>query len=56
VSGGPGAAPLDVSSFHEEPLLEWHDIKGSKLRAMHMARSLIDLGQIARSLRARKSR
>ena len=53
VRGGPNVPPLDVDSFHEEPLLEWHDVAGSKLRATHMARSLYDLGQIARSLRAR---
>jgi dolichyl-phosphate beta-glucosyltransferase len=54
--GGPGAPPLELSAFHEEPLLEWHDIKGSKVRASDMARTLIDLGQIARSLRARSKR
>jgi len=53
VRGGPDAPPLDVDAFHEEPLLEWHDVAGSKLRATHMARSLYDLGQIARSLRTR---
>lgn len=53
VRGGPETPPLDVDAFHEEPLLEWHDVAGSKLRATHMARSLYDLGQIARSLRAR---
>ena len=56
VRGGPTAPPVDVDSFHEEPLLEWHDVAGSKLRATHMARSLYDLGQIARSLRARSKK
>jgi len=51
--GSAGCAPLAVSAFHEEPLLAWHDVAGSKLRATHMARSLYDLGQIARALRKR---
>jgi dolichyl-phosphate beta-glucosyltransferase len=54
VRGGPAAPPLDISTFHEEPLLEWHDVAGSKLRVLHMARSLLDLGQIARDLRKRR--
>jgi dolichyl-phosphate beta-glucosyltransferase len=54
VRGGPETAPLDIKAFHEEPLLEWHDVAGSKLRATHMARSLYDLGQIARDLRRRR--
>ncbi len=53
VRGGPSSPPLEIEAFHEEPLLEWHDVAGSKLRASHMARTLYDLGQIARSLRAR---
>lgn len=53
VRGGPSAPALDITAFHEEPLLEWHDVAGSKLRATHMARSLYDLGQIARDLRRR---
>jgi dolichyl-phosphate beta-glucosyltransferase len=56
VRGGPTTPPVAIDAFHEEPLLEWHDIKNSKVRVSHMARTLIDLGQIARSLRARSKR
>jgi dolichyl-phosphate beta-glucosyltransferase len=51
--GGNGAPALDVHTFHEEPLLEWHDIAGSKLHASHMARTLYELARIARDLRRR---
>ena len=54
VRGSRDVPALDVHAFHEEPLLEWHDVAGSKLRATHMARSLFDLGQIARDLRRRR--
>ena len=54
VRGSAGVPALDISAFHEEPLLEWHDVAGSKLSATHMARSLYDLGQIARHLRRRR--
>jgi glycosyltransferase involved in cell wall biosynthesis len=51
--GSQGIAPVPPEYFHEEPLLAWRDVKGSKLSAGHMARALYDLTQIARTLRKR---
>ena len=35
--------PLPASAFEEVPLLEWHDVPGSKLGVPGMARALLDL-------------
>jgi glycosyltransferase involved in cell wall biosynthesis len=51
--GSKGIAPIPPEYFHEEPLLAWRDVKGSKLSTGHMARALYDLGRIARTLRKR---
>jgi glycosyltransferase involved in cell wall biosynthesis len=51
--GGNGIAPVPPEYFHEEPLLAWRDVKGSKLSTSHMARALYDLGRIASTLRKR---
>ena len=37
---------MPVSAVVEVPLTTWHDVKGSKLSPVAMARSLLDLGRI----------
>ena len=45
------AAPLPETAFEEVPLLEWHDVSGSKLGALEMARAAADLAVVAAELR-----
>src|SRR5262245_55933320 len=53
VSGG--VAPLlSTSRIIEEPLLQWRDVPGSKLRPKHLVRAAVDLPRIALQLRARR--
>ena len=40
----------------EVPLTTWHDVKGSKLSPVAMARSLVDLGRIGLDVAARRRR
>jgi dolichyl-phosphate beta-glucosyltransferase len=47
----PGVAALLPSEIVEVPLNQWHDIPGSKLSPIHMARTAIDLVKIAIELR-----
>jgi glycosyltransferase involved in cell wall biosynthesis len=54
-----GVQPLQVDQIVEEPLNEWRDKPGSKLKPLHMLRSAIDLAKIAfemRHLRAARRR
>ncbi|HJX63968.1 MAG TPA: glycosyltransferase [Polyangia bacterium] len=51
-----GADPLPFEAFFELPLLAWHDVGGSKLNPMAKLRTLYELGQIARTLAARRAR
>ena len=43
--------PLSKDEFEEVPLLEWHDVGGSKLSLRGMARALADLALLAAELR-----
>ncbi len=51
VGGAPG---LPISAIVEVPLATWHDIKGSKLGPVAMARTLQDLARIGFDLAARR--
>jgi dolichyl-phosphate beta-glucosyltransferase len=52
--GDAGAAPLPLTAFVEVPLGTWHDVGGSKLNPLAMARTLRDVGVIAADLGARR--
>ena len=54
--GHPLASQANQPWIIEVPLREWRDVGASKLRATHMAAMLVDLGRIARDLRARRRR
>jgi dolichyl-phosphate beta-glucosyltransferase len=56
LTGGDGVAGMPLSAIVEVPLTTWHDIKGSKLSPMGMARSLVDLGRIGFDVAARRRR
>jgi hypothetical protein len=45
---------LEIGRFLEVPLLEWHDVPGSKLRARAMTGALRDLVVIGFDLRRRR--
>ena len=49
-----GANRLTSDQIMEEPLRTWRDIAGSKLGAVQMARTLVDLNLIRRDLRRRR--
>jgi len=52
---GSAAAPgLPLSAIVEVPLQTWHDVKGSKLGGLAMARTLAELGRIGVDLWARR--
>jgi glycosyltransferase involved in cell wall biosynthesis len=54
LAGTPAVAPLALDAIVEVPLAVWHDIKGSKLGVVAMARTLKDLARIAADLAARR--
>ena len=56
LTGAKGVAGMPVSAVVEVPLTTWHDIKGSKLSPLAMARSLVDLGRIGFDVAARRRR
>jgi hypothetical protein len=45
---------MPVSAIVEVPLTTWHDVKGSKLSPVAMARALVDLGRIGFDVAARR--
>lgn len=49
--GGAEGLKLEPANFVEIPLLEWRDVRGSKLRPSGMLRAGIDLAALALSLR-----
>jgi dolichyl-phosphate beta-glucosyltransferase len=51
---GPDSVPFE--SFLELPLLDWHDVGGSKLNALDKLRSTYQLRKIARALAVRRAR
>lgn len=51
--GAPGVPGIPAERMREEPLQCWADCKGSKLKARHMAQSLLDLGRIYLALAKR---
>jgi len=53
--GSPSAAPLPPSSFVEEPLRVWKDVKGSKLGPGQMLGAVADLAMVRRDLRRRRA-
>ncbi len=54
LTGSGGAEPLPLAALVEVPLGTWHDVGGSKLNALAMARTLKDLAVIAADLGARR--
>jgi glycosyltransferase involved in cell wall biosynthesis len=56
LTGGEGVPGMPLSAVVEVPLTTWHDIKGSKLSPLAMARSLVDLGRIGFDVAARRRR
>jgi glycosyltransferase involved in cell wall biosynthesis len=50
VTGGPGVAPVLLARIHEEPLLLWRDVGGSKLSPSHALQAGLDLALIGRDL------
>jgi dolichyl-phosphate beta-glucosyltransferase len=54
LAGTPAVPALPLDAIVEVPLSVWHDVKGSKLGAMAMARTLKDLAVIAADLAARR--
>lgn len=49
-------AALPIEAFLEEPLREWIDVGGSKVRMAGMARTLVDLAKIDASLKKLKKK
>ena len=56
LTGGEGVPGMPVAAVVEVPLNTWHDVKGSKLSPLAMARSLVDLGRIGLDIAARRRR
>ena len=56
LTGADGVPAWPVSAIVEVPLTTWHDVKGSKLSPVAMARTLADLGRIGVDLAARRRR
>lgn len=54
LTGGEGVPALPISAVVEVPLITWHDVKGSKLSPVAMARSLVDLGRIGLDVAGRR--
>ncbi len=51
-----GPDPVPFAAFLELPLVDWHDVGGSKLNAIDKLRSTYELGKIARALAVRRAR
>ena len=49
----PGSRLRAGVRLHEEPLQEWRDVAGSKLRPRHLVGAALDLSRIAVELRRR---
>jgi dolichyl-phosphate beta-glucosyltransferase len=56
LTGSEGVPGIPVSAVVEVPLTTWHDVKGSKLSPLAMARSLVDLARIGLDVAARRRR
>jgi glycosyltransferase involved in cell wall biosynthesis len=57
LTGSGDAAPVPAGDFLEEPLRQWRDVGGSKLRPHHMLAAVTDLARIGQELaRRRKAR
>jgi dolichyl-phosphate beta-glucosyltransferase len=56
LAGVPGLGRLDPARIREEPLGEWRDVAGSKVRASAFTRAPLELTRIAISLRERRKR
>jgi glycosyltransferase involved in cell wall biosynthesis len=54
LTGAEGVPGMPVSAIVEVPLTTWHDVKGSKLSPVAMARALVDLGRIGFDVAARR--
>ncbi|HEX3902485.1 MAG TPA: glycosyltransferase [Polyangia bacterium] len=54
LTGGPASPPLPLAAIVEVPLATWHDVGGSKLGPLAMARTLAELGRIGLDLAARR--
>jgi dolichyl-phosphate beta-glucosyltransferase len=53
--GSDSTDPEPLSAFEEVPLVEWHDVAGSKFSAAGMARSFLHLVTLERMLNRRRS-
>jgi len=56
LTGADGVPSVPLSAVVEVPLTTWHDVKGSKLSPVAMARSLVDLGRIGFDVAGRRRR
>jgi glycosyltransferase involved in cell wall biosynthesis len=56
LAGAPGVPALPLSAIVEVPLQTWHDVKGSKLGPVAMARTLKEMATIGFDLAARRRR
>ena len=56
LTGSESVPGMPLSAVVEVPLTTWHDVKGSKLSPVAMARSLVDLGRIGFDVAARRRR
>jgi dolichyl-phosphate beta-glucosyltransferase len=54
LAGAGGQPPLPLTAIVEVPLHTWHDVKGSKLGAGAMAKTLLELGRIGADLAKRR--
>jgi hypothetical protein len=54
VTGAPGTAPVPLARIYEEPLLAWRDVGDSRLSAMQMLRSGLDLALVGYDLASRR--
>ena len=54
LAGEATVPPLPLSAIVEVPLATWHDVRGSKLGLVAMARTLAELGRIALDMAARR--
>jgi hypothetical protein len=54
LAGSSGVPGLPLSAIVEVPLQTWHDVKGSKLGPVAMARTLAELGRIGVDIAARR--
>ena len=55
LTGSDSIPPVPAAEFEEVPLMVWHDVPGSKLRARDVARAFAELAAVAVELRASRA-